>query len=334
MKSSGHRYTHATVAAAAGAIVIYLDGHSALAFTSEIRFARVHNLSPSRRTSSSAPPDWPLAQTVLSEVLRSSETDAVEALGIDIPSGLRQTLLTNAHEAIHKRFWIVDNSGSMSLDDGHCLLSSSDNGDEECSRWDEVSETVECHIHLAAALGAPSEFRLLNPPKNGGPLVRGPQSFRVGYGLNTPSQSAKDRKRAKNIMLRNEPSGRTPLPDIIRELRRDIIDMLPTLEEEGSKVCIVIATDGQNVNKHNAGLQVEEDERQEDLVAALDSLTGLPVCVVVRLCTDFQPIVEFFNGLDKRLDWLDIDVVDDHLSEAQEVFGHNPWLNYARPLHR
>ena len=135
-------------------------------------------------------------------------------------------------------------------------------------------------------------------------------------------------------MLRNSPSGRTPLPSSIRDIRRDIIDMLPTLKQEGSKICIIIATDGQNCNKHNAGLEVDEKERQQDLIEALDSLRGLPVCVVIRLCTDFEPIVDFYNELDKRLDWLVIDVLDDHISEAEEVCRYNPWLNYARPLHR
>lgn len=326
------RRSHAPAAAVAAVLL----GHSPLAFVTgfiftENSYAR-HVIPPVARRSTHA--RGGLYRAIKSEVLRESDTCSVESLGIDIPSGLRQTLMANTQSAIHKRFWIVDNSGSTFLDDGHCLLTLNDNGDEECSRWDEISETVESHIHLASLLGAPSEFRLLNPPKNGGPLVRGPHRFRVGYGLNTPSQASKDRKRARNIMLRNEPSGRTPLPDSIREVRRDIIDMLPTLEEEGSKVCIVIATDGQNTNKHNCGIEVQEEERQEDLVAALDSLRGLPVFVVIRLCIDWQPTLTFYNELDKRLDWLDIDVLDDHISEAEEVFEHNPWLTYARPLHR
>jgi hypothetical protein len=171
MKPSRRLWLPQATAAAAAAGVICLGEQPALAFTA-------HHLNSHRPTSTRTSHRWPLAQAVESEILRSSDIDTAKALGIDIPSGLRQTLLTNAHKAIHKRFWVVDNSGSMMLDDGHCLLSSSDNGDEECSRWDEVSETVECHIHLAAALGAPSEFRLLNPPKDGGPLIRGPQSVR------------------------------------------------------------------------------------------------------------------------------------------------------------
>lgn len=82
-------------------------------------------------------------------------------VGINVPFGLRQTLLTNARETIAKRFWIVDNSGSMALWDGHQVAD--DHGDHatSCTRWSEVSETVNCHAQLSAALGAPTDFRLL-----------------------------------------------------------------------------------------------------------------------------------------------------------------------------
>ena len=84
-----------------------------------------------------------------------------EYIGINVPFGLRQTLLTNARETIRKRFWIVDNSGSMALWDGHQVAD--DHGDHasSCTRWSEVSETVNCHAQLSSALGAPTDFRLL-----------------------------------------------------------------------------------------------------------------------------------------------------------------------------
>ena len=75
-----------------------------------------------------------------------------------------------------------------------------------------------------------------------------------------------------------------------------------------------------------------EDFNQE-ILDALESLQGLPVFVVIRLCTDYGPIVDFYNGLDERLD-LNLDVLDDHLAEANEVYEYNPWLNYPLILHR
>jgi hypothetical protein len=101
---------------------------------------------------------------------------------------------------------------------------------------------------------------------------------------------------------------------------------------------------------------------QNDFVAKLRLLEGLPVWVVIRLCTvriaygsstmhcptlfahlhilscftyskDDDEVVNFYNELDNMLE-LSIEVLDDFSGEAQEVFEANPWLNYALPLHR
>ena len=254
--------------------------------------------------------------TALDVSATASAVDVLEDLGL--PFGLRETLLTNA-QTFSKRIWILDNSGSMAMHDGHRVLL-----DADCTRWAEVEETVNCHAQLSAVIGAPTDFRLLNPSQRGGP-----QSFRVGYGRH----AAKDSKRVQSIMSRNQPKGKTPLSTSIHEIRNEIVSMLPKLEAEGTKVAIVIATDGCNHDKHNIGGQHDEAKRNEELLRALESLQGLPVCVVIRLCTDYEPLVDFYNGLDESLE-LDIDVIDDHKAEAEEVYQHNKWLNYSLLLHR
>jgi hypothetical protein len=114
--------------------------------------------------------------------------------------------------------------------------------------------------------------------------------------------------------------------------------MLPELEATGRKVAIIVATDGCNHSKDNVGSSIAEVERNQDLLAAIKSLQGLPVTVVMRLCTDYGPLVGFYTLLDECLSEMrfgvDIDVVDDHMSEAEEIHRHNPWLNYALVLHR
>jgi len=267
---------------------------------------------------------------------RGSKNAELEDIGIHLPFGLYQTLCNNAQEDVRKRFWIVDNSGSMALWDGvySSLGEQKQQQEKDCTRWCEVQETVACHSQLSAVLGAPTDFTLLNPAK-GGLILRGPQRFSVGYGLNrNQNQVTKDCKRAQSIMLRNEPTGRTPLPESIKEVRRDIVRMLPELERNGGKVCLVIATDGCNYNVENVGLEVKEAERQHELIQALKSLEGLPVVVVIRLCTNYRPVVDFYNDLDQHLEGLALDVLDDHKAEAEEVYEHNPWLNYALILHR
>ncbi len=54
---------------------------------------------------------------------------------------------------------------------------------------------------------------------------------------------------------------------------------------------------------------------------------------MIRLCTDEEEVVNFYNELDAKLE-LSMDVLDDFVAEAEEVHEHNKWLNYALPLHR
>jgi hypothetical protein len=241
------------------------------------------------------------------------ERELQKTLGI--PDGLMKTLLSNNDE-FSKRIWIVDNSGSMGMADGHQLVSPK----ADCTRWNELEETVLLHAQLSSALQAPTEFRLLNG-KDG----YAAPSFRVGYGTMRNSL-----KQAQTVLSSTKPSGSTPLTENIANIRSEIVRMLPELKADGTKVAIVIVTDGCNYNLKNLGQ--EESEINQEFSEALGSLQGLPVSVVVRLCTDYGPLVDFYNELDERLDG--VDVIDDYHAEAKEVYQHNPWLNYALIIHR
>jgi hypothetical protein len=105
--------------------------------------------------------------------------------------------------------------------------------------------------------------------------------------------------------------------------------MLPQLQTTGQKVAIILATDGLPTNVYgscDSGTRAEFENN-------LRSLAGLPVWVVVRLCTDEESVVEYYNNLDSQLE-LSLEVLDDWIGEAQETYEHNPWLNYGLCLHR
>eukprot|EP00957_Ditylum_brightwellii_P002705 208526-Ditylum_brightwellii.AAC.1 len=125
------------------------------------------------------------------------------------------------------------------------------------------------------------------------------------------------------------PGGCTPLAARMDEIRQTISAMAPQLNAEGKRVAIVIATDGLPTDE--AGYGSESNKQQ--FVQSLRNLEGLPVWVVVRLCTDEEPVVDFYNNLDGQLE-LSIEVLDDFIGEAEEIHGCNSWLNYALPLHR
>lgn len=298
-----------------------------------------------------------------------------------LPRGLRYALLDNVQEVSNKRIWIVDNSGSMKMMDGHEALESTDEEEEnnnrrkneerkdidehdgkvlvpragvvlndaadgDTSRWSELRQTVNFHAKLSSVLGAPTEFRFLNKPSNGGP-----QKFRVGHEnqhIHKQSNNAMqlfggagrkrnvDRKRdswrAQKIMNRSQPKGQTPLHEAVLDAKRDIVKMRKQLEDDGMRVTLVICTDGW-ANSKSGG----ETTASEDLEKMLESLKGLPVNVIIRLCTDFRNTLDFFNALDERNDDPScsfFDVLDDYEAEAADVYRHNPWLNYALVLHQ
>lgn len=61
------------------------------------------------------------------------------------------------------RFFIVDDSGSMSTSDGMKIIGTGAKSKViNCTRWSELSQTVKFHAELADATSAPTEFRLLN----------------------------------------------------------------------------------------------------------------------------------------------------------------------------
>lgn len=184
--------------------------------------------------------------------------------------------------------------------DGHRLLSSnSKTRFISSSRWNELTDAISFHAGLANAASAISEFRFLNG-----------QTVRIGDGLTDMS--------VFRSLLDVSPGGGTPLCRHIREVIAEIQKLRPMLHP-GQKACVVIFTDGESSDG--------------DIAKAMAPLQDLPVWVVIRLCTDEERIVNYWNNIDNELE-LDMDVLDDLKGEAEEVTSINPWLTYGEPLHR
>ena len=114
-------------------------------------------------------------------------------------------------------------------------------------------------------------------------------------------------------------TGRTPLCAQIYAVTQRIREQEASLRAAGQRVVVVIASDGAATDG--------------DIEAAMRPLQTLPVWVVVRLCTDDDAVVEYWNKVDEDLE-IDMDVLDDLSGEAAEVCEDNPWLTYGAPLHR
>lgn len=224
------------------------------------------------------------------------------------------------------RIWVVDNSGSMQKDDGNRIILSNSGNIKiaKCTRWEEIKECVEYHSQMAGLLEAETWFRLLNDPGSG----LGSANFEVA--CSTTAQGVESEvQTAINIMSKTKPGGVTPLTVHIAEIYQIVDSLRPQLEAEGKKVAIILATDG--LPTDNQGIY--NDSVKKQFVESLRRLEGLPVWLVIRLCTDDENIVDFYNNLDEQLE-LSMDVLDDFCGEAQEVYEHNSWLNYGLPIHR
>ncbi len=124
---------------------------------------------------------------------------------------------------------------------------------------------------------------------------------------------------ALNTVFETSPTGGTPLCYHIRQVIEQIRVMEPQLRAAGQKACVMIATDGESSDG--------------DIASAMRPLQMLPVWVVIRLCTDDEKVVEYWNNIDSQLE-LDMDVLDDLCGEAGEVMENNSWLTYGEPMHR
>lgn len=78
------------------------------------------------------------------------------------PPGLQDTLIRNLSK-IPIRYFICDDSGSMTTNDGHRTLNVKNTKKfVSCSRWTEMTEALRFHAGFSDAARVSSEFRFLN----------------------------------------------------------------------------------------------------------------------------------------------------------------------------
>ena len=161
----------------------------------------------------------------------------------------------------------------------------------------------------------PSEFRLLN---GAAPVLVGTSSV---FAPESESLSPGAVSNLSRLLAAFEesPSGQTPLCWHIRDVIKHIEPIANKLRQAGQKIAIIIATDGEPTDG--------------DLVETLRPLQQLPVWLIIRLCTDDERIVSFWNNVDTQLE-LDMDVIDDLFRESEGINAVNGWLTYSEPLHR
>jgi hypothetical protein len=174
-----------------------------------------------------------------------------------------------------------------------------------CTRWEELHDTVLFHAKLSEVSACKVEFRLLN---GFNPIIIGD---RDDDGNNF---------RLLEEKMQEPPQGATPICRHLKEICNKIIEANEGLTpDKYKKSVLVIATDG----------EPSDGVLSEYLAPLID----YPVWIVVRLCTDTEPVVNYWNTQDKELE-MEMDMIDDYISESRGVYKYNKWLSYGEPLHR
>ena len=224
---------------------------------------------------------------------------------IGIPSGLSNLLKNND---IKNRYFIWDNSGSMMKDDGERIISQGNNNKKiTCSRWEELKDTLLFCLKISHEENILSEFRFLN---NIEPKIIGDRDI-------DPDNC---NYRAIETFIKNQsPSGGTPLCKHIDEIVISIQEDELNLRNNNEIVSLIICTDG-----------IASDG---DITKSMRPLKNLPCTILIRLCTNEDEIIDYWNKVDKDLE-LQLDIIDDFFGEGKEVYSCNPWINYGLFLHR
>ena len=219
-------------------------------------------------------------------------SEALQALaGCGFPRGLASEVVSSAHNSFPIRLWIVDNSGSMQTGDGSRMVQTS-NGSRmiQATRWQELADTLGAVAEMACALGARTDFLLLNRPSTGQLQFATVGGKGTGNAALVPVLGVHlEARQLKQAMQQLQPSGGTPLTEAVQQACNLIEIAAPALLASGQQAVVTLATDG---------LPNDNDT----FMRALQRLQGLPVWLVVRLCTNDEGVVRYWSDLDQSLE--------------------------------
>jgi hypothetical protein len=254
------------------------------------------------------------------------QTQKFQSLGV--PWGLAR-LLAEEDSKIGLRIFLLDNSGSTAAYDGHYCQEFDDGSivSYPCSRWEEIKHMAIQHAEWNAAIGTPCEFVLLNPGP--GAVQEGRDFVRLNSGSESVASSLQSLQR---MLDSSQPGGLTPLKDRLEEIYHRIRAQHAELAENGQRIVLVIATDGLPTSTTSA---TTTSRNKSEFLEMLKKLGfELSVFIVIRLTTDDDNVVGYYNEVDAELE-LPLEVIDDIKSEAKEIQRQgNAWMTYSPLLHK
>ena len=146
------------------------------------------------------------------------------------------------------------------------------------------------HGQLSQIAKSPTQFRLLN------------NSCTMTVGL-SPNEEYSEELNAFLAILKSIPTGEsTPICSHIAAITDEITPLSNDLVAEGKKVAIIIATDGEATDGN--------------LKEVMQPLLNLPCYIIVRLCTNQEDVVKYWNDLKKEIE-VPMEIIDDVIGEVR-----------------
>jgi len=183
-----------------------------------------------------------------------------------------------------------------------------------------------------AQMGVPCEFVVLNSPAGHQSSADG---FAPGVDFFSLDASKGDVQvqlvQLRQMLMSVRPCGATPLRQRLQQIQQHLQINHASLIQQGRRIVLVMATDGLPTS---AGSYAPTDIAKKELVYGIREITvQLPVFVVIRLCTDEDDVVNYYNVIDEEEE-LPLEVIDDLEGEAREAQSQgNGWLTYSEQIH-
>jgi len=251
---------------------------------------------------------------------------------LGVPSGLARVVAEDDRR-IGLRMYLLDNSGSTSAADGSLVreVGGGRFSSLPCTRWEEICAFAEDHARWNLRVGTPCEFVLLNSLSRtpGSPMVEGRDCVHIERSHGPEEEQLEE---LRTMLRNNGPRGVTPISERLEDIRGRIQASVSDLAQRAQMVFLTIVTDGLPTTPFSGQSTVAERNHMVQVMRSLCAM--LPVQLVIRLCTDDQETISFYNSIDEESE-LPLDILDDMSGEAGELAKHgNDWFTYTPVIHR
>lgn len=198
---------------------------------------------------------------------------------------------------------LLDTSGSMRTCDGKKI--GQNDYIYKCTRIEEARVSMEYLVDIARTSYNPIGFYFFD-----------------GSIIEIKNSSSNECLNKIKNKINEEPEGLTPLCYVLTSILDKINFIDDNKDKNINKYIVTIITDGcaSDGNLNN----IIFDKKYKKILGKIN--------FVINLCTDDNEICKYWNELDTNPE-LKLDIVDDFLSESEQIKKKNSFLNYNMSLH-